>query len=95
MNVVINIRSSFIQIDDITFHEIVRIVIDFEFVFSENHNLLMYSKSNFSKDSESKKKMKSHENESEKKNDFDDNFDESENNLSDVKKMQIQQQNFQ
>ena len=95
VNVVINIRSSFIQIDDITFHETVRIVIDFELVFSEDHNLLMYSKSNFSKDFESKKEMKSHENEFEKKNDFDDDFDESENNLSDVKKMQIQQQNFQ
>ena len=91
MNAVINIRSSFIQIDDTSFHEIVRTVIESKLVFSEDHNLLMYSKSGFSKDLESKKEVKLRENESEKNDDFDDEFDDFENNLFDIEKISVQQ----
>ena len=91
MNAVINIRSSFIQIDDTTFHEIVRTVIESKLVFSEDHNLLMYSKLEFSKDFELKKEVKSHEKKSEKNNDFDDEFDDFENNLSDIEEISVQQ----
>ena len=91
VNVVINIRSSSIQIENTTFHEIVRTVTESKFVFSENHNLLMYSKFEFSRNLESKKKVKSHEKKSEENDDFDDEFDDFENNLFDIEEVSVQQ----
>ena len=91
MNAVINIRSSFIQIDDTTSHESIKTIKKSELIFSENHNLLMYSKSGFS--TKSKKRMKSYVNESDQNDDdeFDDESDDFENNLSNVEKMSTQQ----
>ena len=91
----INIRSSFIQIEDISFQKSVRTVTESKLIFSENHSLLMYSKSDFSK--KSKEKMSyANESESESKNenDSDDEFEKSKNNLSNIDETS-RQQNFQ
>ena len=91
VNAVINIRSSSIQIENTTFHEVVRTVTESKLVFSEDHNLLMYSKSGFSRGLEPKKEVKLREDESEENDDFDDESDDFENNLSDIEEVSVQQ----
>ena len=95
VNTVINIRSSFIQIEDISFQKSVRTVTESELVFSEDHNLLMYFKSNFSKRfKEEISYANESESESKNENDSNDEFEKSKNNLSNIDETS-RQQNFQ
>lgn len=72
-----------------------RTVKELKLIFSENHNLLMYSKSNFSVESRKEKKSYVNKSKLDDDDDLNDEFEEFENNLFDIEKISMQQRDFQ